>query len=151
MNIEAMRATVNSLKSHALDFDMDTFISTRYSPYAFGNWRTLFKSSPCGTSCCYAGETYMLANGSNEPKSDDEIWDVACEMFGITDRQASRLFYTSEWPAKFYDMYSEAVTGLGRVEALEARVEYFIKNSQARQKKQKMISSDSSMARAGAL
>lgn len=58
---------------------------------------TYFQQTDCGTACCFAGWTVILAKNIKKGRRSaymNEIWvsEVAGRLLDLSDRQASRLF-----------------------------------------------------------
>lgn len=96
------------------------------------------KSSPCGKTCCLAGnicleagyalDSYFLdviKNGERE-----SIAIVALRLIGLDQDAARPLFYLGFWPQQFQDAYEDPATPLNRALALEARVHHYLETGE---------------------
>lgn len=106
---------------------------------------------PCGTTACIggtcllvtkAGMNFLHKSGSvKEMAEQDECViqfpsdsdEAAAKILGITEEQASRLFFFSEWrmgdpgwPARFVTRYKKAKSAKGRFNATRDRILHFI-------------------------
>lgn len=77
-------------------------------------------SNLCGTTACIAGWAIILAkpdaaNGDHDPLS---LWEQEAgrEVLGISEVQASRLFYECSWPKQF------KLSGLTMYQASDAKI-----------------------------
>lgn len=110
-------------------FSMGTFVT---------NDDTHIQHPPCGTVACIAGWAVIehdRARGKSgsirvTQKYADGVLSFgakAAEVLGLDEQQAGRLFYTGNWPERFYDEYYEFAPGsLGRAKVAAERLDHFI-------------------------
>jgi hypothetical protein len=84
------------------------------------------KFAKCGTAACIAGWTCLLADPNGEVSMPN-----AETLLGISERQATRLFLTCEWPERFRLPYSMAKSVKKRAELAGARIDHFAKTKGA--------------------
>lgn len=97
------------------------------------------KGNPsCGTVACIAGWAMVLSSPRRKSfkKTANTVIDEqsflgmeidAQEKLGITDSQAQRLFYTDNWPMKFWQAYEVASGPVEQAQAAADRIDHFIK------------------------
>lgn len=92
------------------------------------------KEPDCGTVGCIAGWAAVLDKTSDPKKFEDaEVsWMRADQILGLTHEQGNALFYTDEWPEKFFDKLDalkEQTRAYARVVC--QRIDHFIKTNGA--------------------
>ena len=102
-------------------------------------WADKDYKSPCGTVACLAGEMIICSERSLR-KGLDLLWDAndigqvpdtAQRMAGLTDDEASDLFYsTNWWPTRFHNRYERASTQRGRAKVAAALLRYLADGGQ---------------------
>lgn len=127
MNIPLLRKIQKAIREEPRRFDMR-------------DWVMLSDKSPCGTSACIAGHAAMIALKKPPEKSlalaagrlldkhnndnDYYIAQIAKDLLLLSSGQANRLFFRSEWPAKFQKLTK---TPKARAQQAIARINHFIK------------------------
>jgi hypothetical protein len=87
----------------------------------------IWKMPKCGTAACIAGWALLLSGKRGSDMSK------AAKLLGIEDPDTegydgdSALFYTSKWPAKFYNAWNVAKSNKARARVAVRRIEHFIK------------------------
>lgn len=115
-------------------FDMSDWLQPTKSSSVLGDEKAL-----CGTACCLAGAAYVLEHKLDlkKPSSFDDLPSghsveiFATRALGLTANQRLRLFFRSEWPAKYATAYVRARSQAGRARAGVNRIEHFIKTKGA--------------------
>lgn len=130
INVPLLRKVQKFLLAEPRRFDMTEWIN----PSEYSN---VLKEPPCGTACCIAGATYLIAKKitpCGEIAGTAEAYEVslaATKALIIDSDQESRLYLTSGWPKRFQKAYHKAKTPLARAKAGVARIEHFIKTKGA--------------------
>lgn len=84
----------------------------------------VFLNPPCGTAGCIAGWAYMLSGF--KPTSREYIKDRVAELLDITNDEMSRLYYTTEWPRKYYNAF-KTYDLTKRAQVCAERIDFFIR------------------------
>lgn len=125
MNVPLLRKIIRRITAHPEELNM-------------GNW--------CDTASCIAGHA-CLASGYAKGAFDTEVLKngikrscsrAAQEELGLSNDQATKLFYTTSWPQQYYDQYSNEVdvddqefidpTRIAKITC--ARIEHFIETGE---------------------
>jgi len=130
--VRVLRAAVAEARKDVRRFDMDFWI--RRAGYGFGLDRTeafIKYHSECGTTLCLA--SLILTVAPPEYFTDNppaRILTAAKQIAGLSHDQAHRLFVLLNWPAAYQALYSRAKSPGQLVDALEERVEHFIRTGE---------------------
>lgn len=131
MNVKLFRKIQREIKKEPRRFNMEDWVDV----HARGH-----NAPPCHTTACIAGWATVLSRPF--PKSiksfaakarrldlmGETYKAPAQDALGITDAQADRLFYVSQWPIKFAQAYDDAYgdpKAQGKIAI--ARIDHFIK------------------------
>lgn len=129
MKTKMLRKVQEFLLAEPRQFDMNNWIR---SPRLVN----VLEMPPCGTVCCVAGAAYVIDKNKPLDKVRNDLIKTlstyrveteAKRILGLTEAQATRLFYKSGWPARFRRAYEKAKTPAERVQAGVKRIDYFIK------------------------
>jgi hypothetical protein len=106
MNIEMLEKVKTFLREEPRRLNMTEWVSPSYEVGT--------NAPPCGTVCCIAGATLLLATNSHnfvEFAATTRPWSVekqAREVLGLSVVEARDLFYTAFWPEDLLRMYNDA-------------------------------------------
>lgn len=78
----------------------------------------------CGTACCIAGWAIKLAGKRINSRGGN--LDKAADLLGLDQKGNSRLFLADDWPARFRQRYSNAITAQERAKIAAARIDHLI-------------------------
>ena len=156
-NLKFVRATIRHMKQMAkanvnFRFEMADWIQHNASVKPKRG-----AANYCGTAACFAGSLalaagckptdYLVPGQSIAPKLAKLVLDftptiyrtdnsamncsrVARTVLGLSEDESELLFMPTSWPGKFDAQYREATTELGKIQALEARVNHYIKTGE---------------------
>lgn len=132
INVGLLRKVQKFLLAEPRRFDMEEGIVLSMDA------ENILENPPCGTACCIAGATYIVASKIKKPERMRVDW---CEVksraelsLGISDKQAASLFYIPSihstirgWAPEFEKAYLKAKTPLQRAKVGVAVIEDFIR------------------------
>lgn len=126
MNKERMLQLADFMEKSPRKFSMNTwlFIGSDEITHVSEAEDALDYADPCGTSCCIAGEAFILSRDVEEFNRSDIncIANVASEFLELTKEEESGLFFTDGWPKSFGDRFYKAY--MDQEERRKIAVEY---------------------------
>tara|TARA_R110000868_G_scaffold4119_19_gene25072 strand:- start:98 stop:463 length:366 start_codon:yes stop_codon:yes gene_type:complete len=118
MNIEKLTQVRDTILRNPKLVDMDCY----------------FMQTECGTAACIAGWATWLALTKSEREeidtygSHESYYFAGKSILGLTDKQADKLFYLSDWPVSFLVDYIKCVNrGNSPAKIVAARIDHFRK------------------------
>lgn len=135
MNIKLLKKIRREILRRPKQFNMNYWF--RYSPKEI---------SHCGTSACIAGWALTFGQKTTKPidaakslesefgtafifqlgRWNANITKQAEELLELTELQAQKLFFHTEWPENFKKAYIHGKTSTARAKAAAARIDHFI-------------------------
>jgi hypothetical protein len=89
---------------------------------------------PCGTVACISGWATIISRYGGDPNklfeergvSNPWLEEDGQEALDLSDREALRLFFESNWPTQFSDRWETARTQQERAQVAADRIDFFI-------------------------
>lgn len=128
MNVKLLEAICTAIEKHPAHFGMDSWF---INGWEFVDPKTgvpqlkniLDGRNHCKTTACIAGWALVLTNVT---PPDEKIATAAAELLGITDEQASYLFYVEVWPSQFVQLDGDDEAYPVTPQEAVARIRHFI-------------------------
>lgn len=136
VNIKRLREIKKQILAEPSQFDMTVYFSAK-------------PTSTCGTASCIAGwalwlyaknfqkslKINVLGHLYSDYPEHISFKNLAAKLLGLTYLQAERIFFSNQWPLKFYRKYRLALTDEDKAKVAAEYIDYLIKREQNRKKK----------------
>lgn len=135
MNIRLLRKIKRTILKRPDQFEMDAWFSEQL---VLGHTEQCKPAGGCGYAACIAGWAIVLSdkrsNKINVAKHyselvhyNNDIFERARKLLGLTCGQANFLFLEWRWPSDFKYPYRKSMSPLGRARIAAKMIDHFIK------------------------